>query len=114
MRATAHTEQSPDDEHDSWTTSSRSGPAPKTTLMKHSCRQIRRMLASAAMALGCYVVGAVPVSADPGQFGTLGCSCQETAPGDSLMRRDELYRGIRDGLSIHLASDLTKSSRTLR
>jgi len=64
---------------------------------------ITKILVSAAIALGSFVVAAAPASADPNAiggtdpnpFGGLSCSCQETAPpGSSAL--DEIQRGIRD------------------
>jgi hypothetical protein len=66
---------------------------------------ITKMLVSAAIVLGSGVVAAAPASADPNPsdiypnpFGGLTCSCQETAPAGGPVRRDEIDRGIREGL----------------
>lgn len=59
---------------------------------------ITKVLVSAAIALGSYVVGPAPAGADPNPFGGLTCNCQGTAPGDSPLSLEELERGIRDGL----------------
>jgi hypothetical protein len=67
-------------------------------------RVITKTLVSAAIALGPCVGGAALASADaigtdPNPFGTLTCSCQETAsPGGPALRK-EMERGIRAGLS---------------
>jgi hypothetical protein len=59
----------------------------------------------AAIVLGSYVGGTAPASADPdygtdpNPFGTLSCSCRETAPADSPAVKEEIDRGIREGLS---------------
>jgi hypothetical protein len=76
-------------------------------------RVITKILVSAAIALGSYVGGAAPASADPNPiltdpnpiltdpnpFGALSCSCRETVPPGSPARREEMERGIRAGLS---------------
>jgi hypothetical protein len=67
---------------------------------------ILKLLVSAAIALILWVGSAVPVAADPdpggtdpNPFGGIACSCQETYPASSPEQRDEIDRGIRDGLS---------------
>jgi hypothetical protein len=69
-------------------------------------RIIRKLLVSAAIALILWVGSAVPAIADPDSggsdpnpFGGLDCSCQETYPASSPEQREEIDRGIRDGLS---------------
>jgi hypothetical protein len=63
---------------------------------------ITKILVSEAIALGSWVAGAAPASADaigtdPDPFGALSCDCQETAPpGSSAL--EEIERGIREGL----------------
>lgn len=60
---------------------------------------IRPVLVSIAIAVGSAVAVAAPASADPtNAFGGLGCHCQEMAPPASPAQRDEISRGIRDGL----------------
>ena len=64
---------------------------------------ITKMLVSAAIVVGSLVVGAAPASADsnpsdPNPFGSLTCSCQETAPTGGPALRQELDRGIAAGL----------------
>lgn len=66
---------------------------------------ITKMLVSAAIALGCCVVGAAPASADPDSsdihpnpLGGLTCNCQGTAPAGGPALREDIERGIRDGL----------------
>jgi hypothetical protein len=68
-----------------------------------------KILVSAVIALGFGVVGAAPASAspdtagtDPNPFGTLGCSCQESAPVGSPQVREHIDRGIREGLTASL------------
>jgi hypothetical protein len=62
-------------------------------------QMIMKLLISAAIALVSWVGGAVPASADPDSGGTdLGC-CQETYPARGPEQREEIDRGIRDGLS---------------
>ena len=65
---------------------------------------ITKILIGAAVALGAYVGGAAPVSADPNPiggapnpFGGLSCSCRETAPPGSPVLREEIEQGIREG-----------------
>ena len=67
---------------------------------------ILKLLVSAAIALVRLVRGAAPASADPdpgrtdpNPFGGIACSCQETYPAGSPEQREEMDRGIRDGLS---------------
>ena len=67
---------------------------------------IMRLLVSTAIALVRLVGGAVPASADPdpgrtdpNPFDGIVCSCQETYPASSPEQREEIDRGIRDGLS---------------
>jgi hypothetical protein len=64
------------------------------------------ILVSAAIAVVFWVGSAVPASADPdpgrtdpNPFRRLGCSCQEKYPARSPEQREEIDRGIRDGLS---------------
>ena len=70
---------------------------------------ITKILISAAIALGLWVAGATPASADPNPVGTdpnpfggLSCSCRESAPASSPELREEIERGIREGLSADL------------
>ena len=66
---------------------------------------ITKILVSEAIALGSWVAGAAPASADanpigtdPNPFGALSCDCQETTPpGSSAL--EEIERGIRASLS---------------
>jgi hypothetical protein len=65
---------------------------------------ITKILIGAAVALGAYVGGAAPVSADgnpigsaPNPFGGLSCSCRETAPPGSPALTEGIERGIREG-----------------
>jgi hypothetical protein len=67
---------------------------------------ILKLLVSAAIALVRLVGGAAPASADPdpgrtdpNPFGGIASSCQETYPAGSPEQREEIDRGIRDGLS---------------
>jgi len=66
---------------------------------------ITKTLAIAAV-VGFCVAKAAPAGADPNSigtdpnpFGTLGCSCQQTAPAGSPTLMEEIRRGIRQGLS---------------
>jgi hypothetical protein len=70
---------------------------------------ITKIMASAAIALGFWLVGAAPASAEPNPantnpnpFGTLGCSCRETAPAGSQALTAEIDRGIQEGRSAML------------
>ena len=65
---------------------------------------LTKILIVVAVALGSYVEGAAPVSADPNpigsapnSFGGLSCSCRETAPPGSPALREGIDRGIREG-----------------
>jgi len=65
---------------------------------------IPKILIGAAVALGAYVGGAAPASADgspigsaPNPFGGLSCSCRETAPPGSPALKEGIDRGIREG-----------------
>jgi len=67
---------------------------------------ITKILVSAAVAPVLWVGYAVPATAapdsgrtDPNPFGGLDCSCQEKYPARSPEQREEIDRGIRDGLS---------------
>ena len=61
----------------------------------------RWLLFSVAIAVSSAVAVAAPASADPNAFGGLGCHCRETATHPSSAQRDEINRGIRDGLADH-------------
>jgi hypothetical protein len=70
---------------------------------------ITKILVRAVVALGFYVGGAAPASADPNSIGTapnpfggFSCSCRETAPPGSPALRQEIERGIREGYSAGL------------
>jgi hypothetical protein len=65
---------------------------------------IAKILIGAAVALGSYVGGAAPVSADPNPiggapnpFGGLSCSCPETASPGGPALGEGIDRGIREG-----------------
>ncbi|MGB8387826.1 hypothetical protein [Mycobacterium sp.] len=78
-------------------------PAPMTDTGKRGYyRVISRILVSAAVAVGFCSGGAALAGADPNPFGTLGNSGQETAPPGSPGQREEVDRGIGDGLSASL------------
>ena len=61
-------------------------------------REIGTVMITGAIALGFNVAVAATASADPSAFSTLSCNCQETAPPGSPARKDEIIRGIRQGL----------------
>jgi hypothetical protein len=70
---------------------------------------ITKILVGGAVALGFYVGGAAPASADPNSmgsapnpFGGLTCSCRQTAPPGSPAAREEIERGLREGRSAWL------------
>ena len=76
--------------------------------MRHH-RAIAKILISAAIALGSWVAAATPAVAEPSPagagpnpFGTLGCSCRQAPPVDSPAVREEIQRGIQEGLSAWL------------
>ena len=67
------------------------------------------MFAFAAVALGPWLgaaarAGADPDAMDPGPspFSSLSCGCREAAPADGPAERQEIERGIREGLSAWL------------
>ena len=67
---------------------------------------VTRLPLGIAIALGCCVGSAPPTDADPDSagtdpnpFGTLSSSRRETSPPGSAERREEIDRGIREGLS---------------
>jgi hypothetical protein len=67
---------------------------------------ILKLLVSAAIALILWVGASAPASADPdpgrtdpNPFGGITCSCQEPFPASSPEQREDIDRGIRDGLS---------------
>ena len=62
-------------------------------------RLIMKLLTGFPIAVGCCVAGAAPVGADPNPFSTLSCSCRQTAPVGSADPREEIDRGIQEGLS---------------
>jgi hypothetical protein len=73
---------------------------------EQSRKMIAKLLVTAAIAVGFGVVGAAPAGADPNTgstdpnpFGTLGCSCRETAPAGSPQAKGDIDRGIREGLT---------------
>jgi hypothetical protein len=78
-----------------------------TRFARRNDRVITRWLIGLAIAFGVgFVSGTVsgvleaaPAGADPSPFNTLSCSCQESAPPGSPARRDEITRGLRQGLS---------------
>jgi hypothetical protein len=70
---------------------------------------ITKILVSAAIALGAFVAGAAPASADPHAYGAdpnpfsgFTCNCQETAPPGSPALSEEINRAIREGHSAWL------------
>src|ERR1700745_3010127 len=80
--------------------------AMSTANPEQSRKVIAKILVSAAIALGFGVLGAAPASAnpdtagtDPNPFGTLGCNCRESAPAGSAQAREDIDRGIREGLT---------------
>lgn len=62
---------------------------------------IIKILVSAAIAVAS-VGQAPPTSADPNPFGTLSCSCRDTAPPGSPALGEETDRGVQDGMSAWL------------
>ncbi|WP_082951922.1 hypothetical protein [Mycobacterium sp. 852002-51057_SCH5723018] len=70
-------------------------------------RAITKGLISAAIAVGLWVgtvapAGAAPSpdSTEPDPFAGLGCSCRETAAPGSPALKEEMARGMREGLSV--------------
>ena len=84
-------------------------PAPTTNVAKRRYRSVvTKSLVSVAIALSAGI-GAAPAGADPdaveanpNPFGTLGCSCRETAPVGSPLLREEIERGLREGYTARL------------
>jgi hypothetical protein len=73
--------------------------------MKTHHHVITKILVSEAIALGSWVAGAAPASADPNPigtdpnpFGALSCDCRETTPPASSALA-EIERGFHAGLS---------------
>ena len=69
-------------------------------------RFIAKVLVSTAVVFGALIGASAPASADPNTaganphaFSALSCDCQETAPADSPLLKDDIDRGIRNGLS---------------
>jgi hypothetical protein len=90
------------------TTASFLGKEDDMTTRQHQV--IKKILVGGAVALGLYVGGAAPASADPNSiggapnpFGGLSCSCRQTAPLGSPTSREEIERGLREGLSAELS-----------
>ena len=82
-----------------------------STAMSTANRPHRRVtgkiLVSAAIALAAGIAGAAPaaadqhaISTDSNPFGTLGCNCRGTVPTGGPELRQEIERGMREGLSI--------------
>jgi len=57
---------------------------------------IVKILIGAAVAVCACVGASAPAGAEPNPFGALSCGCQQTTPAGGA--RDEIDRGIRDGL----------------
>jgi hypothetical protein len=71
--------------------------------------QITKILLSAGIALSCAVMVAATASADPNTvetganpFGTLSCSCRQTAPADGPALKAAIDRGLQEGHSAWL------------
>jgi hypothetical protein len=62
---------------------------------------IAKIVVGSAIALGAAVGWAASASADPSPspFGTLSCSCPETAPAGSPVLTEKIDQGIQQGLS---------------
>ncbi|BBZ45608.1 hypothetical protein [Mycobacterium parmense] len=61
---------------------------------------IMKVLSGGAIVVGVAVGLSGTATADPpSPFGSLGCSCQETAPAGSPALTQKIDRGIRQGLS---------------
>ncbi len=67
---------------------------------------LAKTLAGFAIAAGCCVAGAAAAHADPdavgadsNPYGTLRCGCPETSSADDAEGRNEITRGIREGLA---------------
>ena len=80
-----------------------------------------KILVSAAITLILWVGSAVPAIAgpdsggtDPNPLGGLACSCQEKYPARSPEQREEIDRGIRDGLSAWSPGAISDQPNQLR
>ena len=65
---------------------------------------IKKVVFSAAIALGAAMAVATPAGADPNSFGTLSCSCTQPAdvPQGNPALKDQVNQGIQSGLgSLH-------------
>lgn len=62
-------------------------------------RVLTKQAIGVAVVLNLCAAGTAAAGADPSAFSTLSCNCQETAPAGSKTMREELNRGIGDGLS---------------
>ncbi len=67
---------------------------------------LAKMLGGLAIATGCCVAGSAAaqadpdaVGADPNPYGALRCGCPETSSADGAEGRNEITRGIREGLA---------------
>jgi len=81
-------------------------PKQRDMMTRHHHVLTKRLL-GAAIAVGCCVGAAPPAGADPDRagadadpFAALGCSCRQVAPPDGPALREEIRRGLRDGLSV--------------
>jgi hypothetical protein len=70
---------------------------------------ITKIVIGVAIALGSWVAAATPAAAEPSPpgagsnpFGTLSCSCPQAPPVDSPAVRDQIHRGLQEGLSAWL------------
>jgi hypothetical protein len=75
--------------------------------MSTANRVTTKILVSAAIALAAGIAGAAPAAADPNAigldpnpFGTLGCNCRGTVPSDGPQLRQQINRGMGEGLSV--------------
>ena len=60
---------------------------------------ITKVLVSSAIVFGVAVGLGASADADPSVFNALSCSCPQRGPADSALVRDEIDRGIRQGIS---------------
>jgi hypothetical protein len=73
----------------------------------HRRPMIAKVMAIAAFVLSSHVGPIAAASADPDDvgtnpnpFGALTCNCRQTAPAGSPARKEQIDRGLREGLSV--------------
>jgi hypothetical protein len=75
---------------------------------------IKKVLFSAAVAVGTAVGAAIPAGADPSAFGTLSCGCEPTASDGRAAATELIDQGIQSGLAYLQGRPATSNSAPLR